>query len=125
MLDHTYVLFVVFFFFQAEDGIRDADVTGVQTCALPIYVDPLRDVLLIRTLPGRGAAVREGPAAHGAQRRAARGHDRRHRLTATRRPARNRRGLGRRELRRRPENLPLALGHWVTVIVPVMLWSVP
>src|SRR5215813_13978072 len=28
-------LFVVFF--QAEDGIRDADVTGVQTCALPIY----------------------------------------------------------------------------------------
>src|SRR5436305_13267877 len=27
-----------FFFFQAEDGIRDADVTGVQTCALPIYV---------------------------------------------------------------------------------------
>src|SRR5690554_7778379 len=30
-----YVLFF-FFFFQAEDGIRDADVTGVQTCALPI-----------------------------------------------------------------------------------------
>src|SRR3989442_2218658 len=28
---------VVFFFFQAEDGIRDADVTGVQTCALPIF----------------------------------------------------------------------------------------
>src|SRR5436305_10827633 len=26
----------VVFFFQAEDGIRDADVTGVQTCALPI-----------------------------------------------------------------------------------------
>src|SRR5436305_10118445 len=26
----------LFFFFQAEDGIRDADVTGVQTCALPI-----------------------------------------------------------------------------------------
>src|SRR3989442_8012597 len=25
-----------FFFFQAEDGMRDADVTGVQTCALPI-----------------------------------------------------------------------------------------
>src|SRR5438034_11303319 len=29
-----------FFFFQAEDGIRDHCVTGVQTCALPIY--PLR-----------------------------------------------------------------------------------
>src|SRR5205809_6942741 len=26
------------FFFQAEDGIRDVAVTGVQTCALPIYV---------------------------------------------------------------------------------------
>src|ERR1022692_5194146 len=29
-------LFVFFFFFQAEDGIRDYKVTGVQTCALPI-----------------------------------------------------------------------------------------
>src|SRR6185312_5989495 len=29
--------FVFFFFFQAEDGIRDLIVTGVQTCALPIY----------------------------------------------------------------------------------------
>src|SRR2546430_3253874 len=27
----------VLFFFQAEDGIRDLTVTGVQTCALPIY----------------------------------------------------------------------------------------
>src|SRR5437879_7684603 len=27
-----------FFFFQAEDGIRDTSVTGVQTCALPILV---------------------------------------------------------------------------------------
>src|SRR5207245_5105152 len=30
--------FISFFFFQAEDGIRDATVTGVQTCALPISV---------------------------------------------------------------------------------------
>src|SRR5256885_8470122 len=29
-------LSIVFFFFQAEDGIRDYKVTGVQTCALPI-----------------------------------------------------------------------------------------
>src|SRR3989442_6493001 len=29
------------FFFQAEDGIRDADVTGVQTCALPISLQEL------------------------------------------------------------------------------------
>src|SRR2546429_4402017 len=28
---------LVFFFFQAEDGIRDVAVTGVQTCALPIF----------------------------------------------------------------------------------------
>src|SRR5260370_8117553 len=27
----------MFFFFQAEDGIRDSSVTGVQMCALPIY----------------------------------------------------------------------------------------
>src|SRR5437762_8757668 len=31
--------FVIFFFFQAEDGIRDTSVTGVQTCALPISVE--------------------------------------------------------------------------------------
>src|SRR5256886_13479291 len=30
-------VYPVFFFFQAEDGIRDLTVTGVQTCALPIY----------------------------------------------------------------------------------------
>src|SRR5438445_2587810 len=29
-----------FFFFQAEDGIRDIGVTGVQTCALPIFGEP-------------------------------------------------------------------------------------
>src|SRR5688500_19304873 len=32
------------FFFQAEDGIRDYKVTGVQTCALPIYRDVVADV---------------------------------------------------------------------------------
>src|SRR2546425_6013323 len=39
------MLFFFFFFFQAEDGIRDKLVTGVQTCALPIYRvrgEPLR-----------------------------------------------------------------------------------
>src|SRR5437867_6731314 len=29
----------IFFFFQAEDGIRDRTVTGVQTCALPISIE--------------------------------------------------------------------------------------
>src|SRR2546430_6748063 len=32
-----YIFLFFFFFFQAEDGIRDLTVTGVQTCALPIY----------------------------------------------------------------------------------------
>src|SRR5207248_8863918 len=32
------VLSLFFFFFQAEDGIRDRTVTGVQTCALPILL---------------------------------------------------------------------------------------
>src|SRR5438876_12148370 len=40
----------IFFFFQAEDGIRDGRVTGVQTCALPISA--------VAT-----AATRAGPAA--------------------------------------------------------------
>src|SRR5690606_40926712 len=34
-----YVCVFFVFFFQAEDGIRDFHVTGVQTCALPISVD--------------------------------------------------------------------------------------
>src|SRR6202521_3479445 len=33
----------VLFFFQAEDGIRDSEVTGVQTCALPIYSSQAED----------------------------------------------------------------------------------
>src|SRR5690606_73043 len=37
------------FFFQAEDGIRDFHVTGVQTCALPIF-SPAKLTLLERTL---------------------------------------------------------------------------
>src|SRR5256885_5610136 len=42
----TLCLFVCFFFFQAEDGIRDYKVTGVQTCALPIL-----SALALRALP--------------------------------------------------------------------------
>src|SRR6266852_6772509 len=38
---------VYFFFFQAEDGIRYATVTGVQTCALPIVVDADRCSLFL------------------------------------------------------------------------------
>src|SRR5437867_5140376 len=41
----SYVFVICFFFFQAEDGIRDRTVTGVQTCAIPICVSEfdLRD----------------------------------------------------------------------------------
>src|SRR5206468_9296246 len=35
---YYFFFFFFFFFFQAEDGIRDLIVTGVQTCALPIYL---------------------------------------------------------------------------------------
>src|SRR5699024_11217305 len=46
----------VFVFFQAEDGIRDRNVTGVQTCALPILSRPLpsepSSVTLVRSASG-------------------------------------------------------------------------
>src|SRR5687767_15582431 len=38
-----YLILFFFFFFQAEDGIRDKLVTGVQTCALPIFGIPVSD----------------------------------------------------------------------------------
>src|SRR5205823_12095812 len=41
MLRLMYDVIFFFFFFQAEDGIRDKLVTGVQTCALPIYEEAL------------------------------------------------------------------------------------
>src|SRR6266567_4977567 len=48
------------FFFQAEDGIRDLTVTGVQTCALPISVKPAQQgsplVLRCYNATGRPAA---------------------------------------------------------------------
>src|SRR5256886_12312949 len=42
-----------FFFFQAEDGIRDLTVTGVQTCALPIFGTGLLERTLIDGTPLR------------------------------------------------------------------------
>src|SRR5699024_11974310 len=38
---HGFLVLFVDFFFQAEVGIRDRNVTGVQTCALPISVESL------------------------------------------------------------------------------------
>ena len=59
-----WVLFCLFFFFQAEDGIRDWSVTGVQTCALPIWLygkftPALRDAFNCVGWKGRSL---EGPA---------------------------------------------------------------
>src|SRR5256886_13400691 len=53
---HVY-LFLFFFFFQAEDGIRDLTVTGVQTCALPIFIlytqmnNPIETVRFVDVAP--------------------------------------------------------------------------
>src|SRR5690348_7569335 len=43
LLEVISVLVFLFFFFQAEDGIRDGRVTGVQTCALPIYLEQVHE----------------------------------------------------------------------------------
>src|SRR3989441_4717181 len=46
------MIFLFFFFFQAEDGIRDKLVTGVQTCALPISTEVCIQGGLPRDLDG-------------------------------------------------------------------------
>src|SRR3712207_7934931 len=53
---------VLFFFFQAEDGIRDIGVTGVQTCALPILEAVLRRPPGQRLVDPRRGGGREGHA---------------------------------------------------------------
>src|SRR2546427_7106985 len=52
---------VDFFFFQAEDGIRDLTVTGVQTCALPICVDAAAQVGQIRVRSLESKRTNVGP----------------------------------------------------------------
>src|SRR3712207_1710884 len=47
----------IFFFFQAEDGIRDIGVTGVQTCALPILGPGPMGLLLAQVVKSQGATV--------------------------------------------------------------------
>src|SRR2546430_2109730 len=100
---HFRLLFI-FFFFQAEDGIRDLTVTGVQTCALPIWAPASRRSLGLgrshvlhprRAQEGRGAAR---PARAGVEAAARSGSDAEiglgplarppaHRALAQRRPA--------------------------------------
>src|SRR2546422_4343348 len=54
---------VLFFFFQAEDGIRDVAVTGVQTCALPIYLSSI-SITNFEVIQSTGPT--EGPRSPGA-----------------------------------------------------------
>src|SRR5205823_6702219 len=61
------------FFFQAEDGIRYKLVTGVQTCALPIWVIPVHALLLVERehhqvrVCSTGIGVREQEPVAGAK----------------------------------------------------------
>src|SRR3989440_7956363 len=76
------VLSTFFFFFQAEDGIRDLIVTGVQTCALPIS-----HLRLDRERPRRHAAAPRAPRGRIVHQRPGRRPARRagvHRMTAGR-----------------------------------------
>src|SRR5689334_24187291 len=52
-----FIIYYLFFFFQAEDGIRDGTVTGVQTCALPIC---LRRLDCRAPTPRRNGDLRTG-----------------------------------------------------------------
>src|SRR5437867_6348432 len=58
------VFYLFFFFFQAEDGIRDRTATGVQTCALPICcsgVNMFSSLDLVIGSPPNPSAVTSGP----------------------------------------------------------------
>src|SRR2546430_9179538 len=63
-----YLLTLFFFFFQAEDGIRDLTVTGVQTCALPISLIRRAQSVHRSRSAGRSASIpsRSTPASAGA-----------------------------------------------------------
>ena len=50
---------IVVFFFQAEDGIREELVTGVQTCALPILLNPVHVVAVVQQSIGLPFEVRK------------------------------------------------------------------
>src|SRR2546425_10843467 len=73
------VFYYFFFFFQAEDGIRDKLVTGVQTCALPIYLgwparEPLGTVASVQLAvraPAPRRATRHGVSSTSVRPRAA------------------------------------------------------
>src|SRR2546425_13370059 len=111
------MLIFFFFFFQAEDGIRDKLVTGVQTCALPICPTWTDSILraprgTLRVRPCRAASGRAPPRRRARARavRAPRGrHWRSKRETPPRRGTRTPSRRGGRRLRSRgsaPPRLP-------------------
>src|SRR5688500_19128321 len=60
----------LYFFFQAEDGIRDYKVTGVQTCALPISraaLSPVASLSTARACCRRGPRAEVVPGGRGAR----------------------------------------------------------
>src|SRR5260370_15921951 len=58
------------FFFQAEDGIRDSSVTGVQTCALPIFLISLTVAMTLPEWPWAESTTRTStPARRSEERR--------------------------------------------------------
>src|SRR5256885_7510890 len=63
----TFDTMSIFFFFQAEDGIRDYKVTGVQTCALPIFLPGYSGIRPKTAGPGEPAPdfLIQGPRSHG------------------------------------------------------------
>src|SRR5256885_12831524 len=72
LIVRLYLRFVFFFFFQAEDGIRDYKVTGVQTCALPICHERGRAFRVLLSVPAartRGEGDRRGTPRRGARAR--------------------------------------------------------
>src|SRR2546426_12707854 len=54
------LVILYFFFFQAEDGIRDYKVTGVQTCALPISASQARASTRLTCSSDRGRTIQRG-----------------------------------------------------------------
>src|SRR5256885_9390082 len=69
---------IIIFFFQAEDGIRDYKVTGVQTCALPICPDRYRQgAVAHRTRNAVRSEVSFAPARRAVPARSERSEERR------------------------------------------------
>src|SRR2546426_7228080 len=62
IIEHTVFFCIFFFFFQAEDGIRDYKVTGVQTCALPIrWICSFSRTMSVREIVGESSSSRPLP----------------------------------------------------------------